>query len=146
MAALVARGREGARMSRRGQQRRAKPYRFQPGRRVAIPTPPGGTRPLGSAPVEERGGQTAMQLLLAPLCAAACHDCSSGSRPKRGAQAASGASREERYQPAWGVVEIDCRRYCTTSPHDQLLLLSRQRGSDGRRRWRIKQRLKVGVV
>jgi RNA-directed DNA polymerase len=83
-------------------ERRAHTDRFDPVRRVAIPKPQGGTRPVGRATGEDRVVQTAMQLGLEPSCAADCHDGSYGYRPKRDATQASRASREDRYQRAWG--------------------------------------------
>ena len=51
---IVSRGEEGLMLSRLQDQLRAKTYRFQPVRRVDIPKPKGGTRPLGIATVEDR--------------------------------------------------------------------------------------------
>ena len=58
---------------------------------------------------------------------------------------ASLAIREDLYQRAWGVVEIDFQSYFTTIPHDKLLVLIRQRVVDGSMLRIIKQSLKVGV-
>lgn len=59
---------------------------------------------------------------------------------------ASLAIREDLYQRAWGVVEIDFQSYFTTIPHDKLLKLIRQRVVDGSMLRVIKQSLKVGVM
>ena len=48
---IVSRGEEGLMLNRLQDQLRAKTYRFQPVRRVDIPKPKGGTRPLGIATV-----------------------------------------------------------------------------------------------
>ena len=75
---IVSRGEEGLMLSRLQDQLRAKTYRFQPVRRVDIPKPKGGTRPLGIATVEDRVVQTAMKLVLEPIFEADFHDCSYG--------------------------------------------------------------------
>src|ERR1041385_2956800 len=59
--AIVGGGQEGEMISRVNAQLRTEAYRFHPVRRVDIPKPKGGTRPLGIATVEDRGGQTAMK-------------------------------------------------------------------------------------
>jgi len=64
---IVSRGEEGLMLSRLQDQLRAKTYRFQPVRRVDIPKPKGGTRPLGIATVEDRVVQTAMNPSLKPI-------------------------------------------------------------------------------
>jgi len=144
--AIVSEGREGEMISRLGEQLRTKTYRFHPVRRVDIPKPEGGSRPLGIATVEDRVVQTAMKLILEPIFEADFHDCSYGYRPKRDAKQASIAIREDLYRGAWSVVEIDFQSYFTTIPHDKLLKLIRQRVVDGSMLCLIKQSLKVGVA
>ena len=100
---------------------RAQRYQFAPVRVVEIPKPKGGTRPLGIATVEDRVVQTAMKLVLEPIFEADFHDCSYGYRPKRDAKQASLAIREDLYNRAWGVVEIDFKAYFTSIPHGKLL-------------------------
>ena len=85
---IVLRGEEESMLSRLQQELRAKTYRFQPVRRVDIPKPKGGTRPLGIATVEDRVVQTAMKLVLEPIFEADFHNCSYGYRPQRNAKMA----------------------------------------------------------
>jgi group II intron reverse transcriptase/maturase len=144
--AMVRSGKEGAMISGLQEALREKTYQFQPVRRVDIPKPKGGSRPLGIATVEDRVVQTAMKLVLEPIFEADFHDCSYGYRPKRDAKMASLAIREDLYQRAWAVVEIDFQSYFTTIPHDKLLVLIRQRVVDGSMLRLIKQSLKVGVA
>jgi RNA-directed DNA polymerase len=124
---------------------RAHRYQFAPVRVVEIPKPKGGTRPLGIATVTDRIVQTAMKLVLEPIFEADFHDCSYGYRPKRDAKQASLAIREDLYNRAWGVVEIDFKAYFTSIPHGKLLKLITQRIADGSMLQLIKQTLKVGV-
>ena len=100
---------------------------------------------MGIATVEDRMVQTAMQLVLEPIFEADFHDCSYGYRPKRDAKQASVAMREDLYNRAWRVVEIDFKAYFTSIPHGKLMKLISQRIADGRMLKLIKQTLKVGV-
>lgn len=144
--AIVSSGREGEMISRLQDALRAKSYRFQPVRRVDIPKPKGGTRPLGIATIEDRVVQTAMKLILEPIFEADFHDCSYGYRPKRDAKMASLAVRADLYRQAWGVVELDFQSYFTTIPHEKLLRLIRSRVVDGSMLRIIKQSLTVAVA
>jgi len=101
--------------------------------------------PLGIATVEDRVVQTAMKLVLEPVFEADFHDCSYGYRPKRDAKQASLAIREDLYNRAWGVVEIDFKSYFTSIPHGKLLKLITKRIADSSMLKLIKQTLKVGV-
>jgi RNA-directed DNA polymerase len=120
-------------------------YQFAPVRVVEIPKPKGGTRPLGIATVEDRVVQTAMKLVGEPIFEADFHDCSYGYRPKRDARQATLAIREDLYNQAWGVVEIDFKSYFTSIPHGKLMKLITKRIADGSMLKLIKQTLQVGI-
>src|ERR671922_1562543 len=124
---------------------RAHRYQGAPVRVVEIPTPKGGTSPLGIATVQDRVVQTAMKLVLEPIFEADFHDCSYGYRPKRDAKQASRAIRDDLYNRAWSVVEIDFQAYFTSIPHGKLLKLIAKRIADGRMLKLVKQTLKVGI-
>jgi group II intron reverse transcriptase/maturase len=143
--AIVASGQEEAMIEKLQAALRAYRYQFAPVRVVEIPKPKGGTRPLGIATVEDRVVQTAMKLVLEPIFEADFHDCSYGYRPKRDAKQASLAIREDLYNHAWGVVEIDFKSYFTSIPHRKLMKLITKRIADGSMLRLIKQTLKVGV-
>jgi group II intron reverse transcriptase/maturase len=143
---IVSRGEEEQMLSQLQEQLRGRNYRFDPVRRVDIPKPKGGTRPLGIATVRDRVVQTAMKLVLEPIFEADFHPCSYGYRPQRSAKIASVAIREDLYARAWGVVEIDFRSYFTTIPHDKLMILIKQRVVDGSMLRLIKQSLTVEVA
>lgn len=142
---VVEQGQEEEMIERLRRQLRERRYAFSPVRRVEIPKPQGGTRPLGIATVEDRVVQTAMKLVMEPVFEADFHNCSYGYRPKRNARQASLAIREDLYQRAWGVAEIDFKDYFNRIPHAKLLKLIRLRISDGSMLELIKQSLKVGV-
>lgn len=128
------------------EQLREQSYQFSPVRIVEIPKPKGGTRPLGIATVEDRVVQTAVKIVIEPLFEAHFHDCSYGYRSKRSAKQASIAIREDLYQQAWGVVEVDFKAYFTSIPHDKLLVLISRKIADGSMLRLIKQTIQVGVA
>lgn len=132
-------------INRLQQQLRNREYQFSPVRLVEIPKPQGGTRPLGIATVEDRVVQTAMKIVIEPIFETEFHDCSYGYRPKRSAKQASLAIREDLYQRAWGVIEIDFKAYFTSIPHDKLLEQIRRRIADKSMLKLIRQTLKVGI-
>lgn len=142
---IVSKEREGEMIDRLQSLLREKRYRFSPVKRVEIPKPKGGTRPLGIATVEDRVVQTAMKIVIEPIFEAGFHDCSYGYRPKRDAVQASIDIRGDLYQRSWGVVEIDFKSYFDSIPHANLLKVISKKISDGSMLKLIKQSLKVGV-
>jgi RNA-directed DNA polymerase len=142
---IVSEGKEAEMIERLQMHLREKSYRFSAVRRVEIPKPKGGTRPLGIATVDDRVVQTAMKIVIEPIFEADFHQCSYGYRPKRNAKKASLALQDDMYNRAWGVVEIDLKNYFTSISHDKLLKLIAMRVSDGSMLKIIKQTLKVPV-
>jgi len=108
---IVTQSLEGEMLSKLQKQLREKCYQFSPVRQVAIPKPKGGERLLGIGTIEDRVVQTAMKIVMEPIFEAGFHDCSYGYRPKRNAKQASIAIRNDLYNHAWGVVEIDFKSY-----------------------------------
>ena len=120
-------------------------YQFSPVKEILIPKPKGGHRPLGIATIRDRVVQTAMKIVLEPIFEADFHDCSYGYRPKRGAWRAVAKIKDDLYQRAWGVLEVDIKSYFTQIDHGKLQKLIEKRICDGRALSMIKQTLKVPV-
>lgn len=106
-----------------GLQEELKPRRYRPQavRRVMIPKPDGGQRPLGLPTIKDRVAQTAAKRVLEPIFEADMEDCAYGYRPKRSAIDAVKAVHQALIEGYTEVVDADLSKYFDTIPHDDLM-------------------------